>query len=62
MSWIFKSSISTVILTCHNALVPYYFPKGSYIVETEVGGVDIIPIIVKKNNTTNFHEEESILT
>ena len=44
-----KSSISTIILTCCNALVPYYISKGFIIVETEVGDVDNISIILKKN-------------
>ena len=43
-----KSSILTVILTCRNALVPYYFSKGFFIVETEVGGVDNITISLKE--------------
>ena len=42
-----KSSISTYILTCYNSLVTYYISKGFVIIETEVGGVDNIPIIVK---------------
>ena len=42
-----KSSTSTVILKCHNCLVPYYPSKGFVVVETEVGGVDNIPINVK---------------
>ena len=49
-----KSSISTVILTYHNALVPYYLSKGFFVVETEVGGVDNIPIIVKTNQCYSF--------
>ena len=57
-----KSSISTFILTCRNALFPYYLSKGFFITETEVGGVDNIPIIVKKINATHLHEEESLLT
>ena len=63
MSWIFKSSISTVILSCRNSLVPYYFSKVFVIVETELGGVENIPIIVKnQTNATHLHEEESIIT
>ena len=42
-----KSSVSTVILTCHNYLVMYYLSKGFVVVETEVGGVDNIPMFVK---------------
>ena len=42
-----KSSIYTVILTFHNSLVPYYYSKRFVVFETEVGGVDNIPIIVK---------------
>ena len=45
-----KSSRSTIILTCCNALVPYYIYKVCVIVETEVGGVYSIPIIAKKTN------------
>ena len=50
-----KSSVSTVILTCHNYLVMYYLSKGFVVVETEVGGVDNIPMFVK-NNATHLHE------
>ena len=51
-----KSSISTIILTCCNALVPYYISKGFIIVETEVGGVDNIPKTVGKINSAHLHE------
>ena len=44
----YKYSILTVILKFHNALVPYDLSKGFLIVETEVGGVNNIPITVKK--------------
>ena len=47
MSWISKSSISTVILTCIIALVPYYLYKLFVVVETEVSGVDNIPTTVE---------------
>ena len=44
MSWqvFVEYLISTVILTCLNALVPYHLYKWFFIVETEVGGVDNI--------------------
>ena len=42
-----KYSVSSFILTCRNYLVPYYLSKLFFIVETEVGGVDDIPITVK---------------
>ena len=42
-----RYSISTVILTCSNVLVPYYLSRGFVKVKTEVVGVDNIPIIVK---------------
>ena len=54
-----KYYISTVILTCNNALVTYYPSKGVVMVETEVGGPDNIPIIAKKSSATHLHEEES---
>ena len=47
ISWIFKSSISIVILTLRNTLAPYYLSKGFFIIETELVGVDNIPITVK---------------
>ena len=56
-----KYSISTVILTSHNVLGPYYFSKWIFVVEIEGGCADNIPIIVKKNDVTNLHKEESIL-
>ena len=43
-----KYSISKVILTCRNAIVPYYFSKVFVIIETEACGVDNISITVKK--------------
>ena len=58
---IFKSSISTVIFTCINDLVPYYLSKVFVINETEVGGFDDIKITVKKINATRLHKEESLL-
>ena len=57
-----KYLLSTVILACCNALVPYHISKGFVIVETEVGGVDNIPIIMKKqNNATHLREEEILI-
>ena len=50
----FRSSISTFILTCRNALVPYYISKVFVTVEREVVGVDYIPITVKKNQCLSF--------
>ena len=44
-----KSSISIVVLTCCNDLVPYDISKGLVIFEIEVRGVDNIPINAKKN-------------
>ena len=44
-----KYSISTVILTCFNAIVPHYLSEGFFIFETEMGFVDNITIIAKKN-------------
>ena len=58
-----KSSILTVILTCHNDLVPHYLSKIFFIVETEVGGVDYITMNVKeKINSDNLHQEDSLIT
>ena len=45
-----KYSISTVILTCRNSLVPYYIFKLFVFFETEMVGVDNIPITVKKES------------
>ena len=57
-----KSSTSTVILKCHNYLVSYYSSKGFVIVETEVGGVDNIPINVKKQiNPSHLNQDDSLL-
>ena len=42
-----KYSISTVILTFRNDLVPYYRFKGLVMVETIVGSVDNIPTTAK---------------
>ena len=58
-----KSSILTVILTCHNALVSYYIFKIFVIVETGVVDVGNIPIIVKgKTNSDHLHQEVRPLT
>ena len=59
----YKSSISTFILTCLSALVPYYFSKGFLIFETEEVGVDSISISVKMQiHTDNLYQEDSLLT
>ena len=49
-----KYSISTLILTFSNDQVPSDIYKVFFIFETEVGGVDNIPIIVKKNQCYSF--------
>ena len=43
-----KYIILAVNLMCGSDLVPYSHSKGSFVVETEVGGVDNIPVTVKK--------------
>ena len=59
----YKSSISTVILTCLNALVPYFLSKGFIIVETEEGGLDNITMNVKmKIHADNIYHEDSLQT
>ena len=50
----FEYLISTVILKYCNELFPYYLSKWFVIVETELGSVDNIPIIVKKNQCYSF--------
>ena len=58
-----KYSILTVILTCRSALVPYYLSKGFVIVETEVVGVDNIPMSVNNQiNSSDLNQDESLLT
>ena len=47
---------------CGSDLVPYSHSKGSFVVETEVGGVDNIPVTVKKKYADNFLQEDSLLT
>ena len=42
-----KSSISKAVLTCCNALVPYYLSKAFAIIEVESGGVDNITTTMK---------------
>ena len=59
----YKYPISTVILSCLIDLVPYYLSEGIYIVETEEGGLDNIPIIMKnQTNAVNLNNGDSILT
>ena len=58
-----KSSISTVMLTCHSALVPYCFSKGFFFFETKEGVIDNITMSVKNQiNADNLHPEDSLLT
>ena len=58
-----KSSVLAVILTWHNALVPYYLSKVFVIVEIEVVGVDNIPISVKEQiSAADLRKEEITLT
>ena len=49
--------MSEVILAWFSDLVTYYISKGLVIVETELGGVDNIPITKKKINAAHLHEE-----
>ena len=56
-----KSSISTVILKCQNTLVPYYLSRRFFIVETEVGGVDIITIIVENKSMIPIFMKRRVL-
>ena len=57
-----KSSISTVILTCHSALVTYYLYKVFSVVKTEEVGIDNIPMTVKnKTNADNLYPKEILL-
>ena len=52
----YKYKTSTVILSCRSALVPYHISKGFFIVETEEGGPNNIPISVKnETNSVNLH-------
>ena len=58
-----KYPISTVILICRSALVPYDLNKVFLIVETEEGGADNIKITTKeKINAVNLYNKDSLLT
>ena len=53
---------SSVILSCHNALVKYSVPKGFYPVEKEDGTYKNIPLsVMKKINGVGIHEDDSTL-
>ena len=56
-----ESTISTVILTCHSSLLPYYFSKG-FFVEKEEGEFENIPEqVLNKINAVPLHDEDIIL-
>ena len=58
-----KSKISTVILLCRSALVPYYLSKVFFIVEKEEGKLENIPeTYLSKINASLLNDEDILLT
>ena len=56
------STISTVILTCQSAHVPYYLAKEFFIVEKEEGCFkNILEEVLKQINASPLHHKDILL-